>query len=143
MPNESEDEQPWLFRSHGYSGDISCCICADSIESLQHLFFSCPYSASCVQVISAKLGIYLPVTDTWSWWEHHCFKSFFHKKFVGAVICALIYLIWKARNHSLHNSELIRLEIWSKTLLSDLIFRCKHVVTSNVSSGHLSWIESM
>ncbi|KAK9750638.1 hypothetical protein RND81_02G209900 [Saponaria officinalis] len=118
--------------SHGYSGDISCCICSDSIESMQHLFFSCPYSASCVQVISAKLGIFLPVTDTWSWWERHCFKSFFHKKFVGA-----------ARNHSFHNSELIRPKIWSKTLLSDLIFRCKHVVTSNVNSGHLSWIENM
>ncbi|KAK9681531.1 hypothetical protein RND81_10G008800 [Saponaria officinalis] len=108
-----------------------------------HLFFECPYSEKCVQVIDNKLGMHIPPTDTWSWWEQFCFKSAFHKQFVGASICALIYRVWLARNHSLHNSVLVRTEIWSKSLIAELVCRRKSVVDSSKIVSHMHWLSNM
>ncbi|KAK9689792.1 hypothetical protein RND81_09G081400 [Saponaria officinalis] len=114
---------------HGCGCDLLCCLCAASVESIQRLFFDCPYSSKCLQVVENKLGVHIPVSDFW--------------KFVGAAICALIYRVWLARNHSLHNSVLVRAELWSKSLIPELIFRCKSVVTSNALMKHTQWLSSM
>ncbi|KAK9698342.1 hypothetical protein RND81_08G097200 [Saponaria officinalis] len=127
----------------GYFGDLVCYLCDAADESIPHLFFTCPYSTFCVQVVSRRLEVCIPVSDTWTWWEHFSFKTDFQKKVVGAVICALIYYISKARNHILHNCVLIRPEIWCKSLIPELMFRCKNVVDSNVLSKHVAWLESL
>ncbi|KAK9666093.1 hypothetical protein RND81_14G160000 [Saponaria officinalis] len=101
----------------GYGGDLRCCLCAVNEESLPHLFFECQYSSKCVQLVAVRLGINIPVSDTWKWWNQSRFSSLFHKKVIGEMLCAIIYRIWKARNHSLHNSVLIRPEMWMKDLI--------------------------
>ncbi|KAK9684713.1 hypothetical protein RND81_10G227300 [Saponaria officinalis] len=127
----------------GYSGDLACCLCAAADESIPHLFFTCPYNTVCVQLVSRRLKMCIPVANAWTWWEHFSFKTGFPKKVVGAAICALIYYIWKARNHSLHNCVLIRPEIWCKSLIPEIVFRCKNVVDSNVLSKNVAWLESL
>ncbi|KAK9666760.1 hypothetical protein RND81_14G209300 [Saponaria officinalis] len=126
----------------GYSGDLLCFLCAAATESSTHLFFECPYSAKCVQVVASKLGMYIPVTGTWLWWEQTGFSSAFHKTFVGASLCALIYRIWLTRNHSLHNGVLVR-PIWTKSLIPELVFRCKSVVNSKLIVSHGQWLSNM
>ncbi|KAK9682916.1 hypothetical protein RND81_10G106400 [Saponaria officinalis] len=113
----------------GYDGDLSCCLCADSPETSAHLFFECKYSIMCLQFTAGRLGICIPNTGTWNWWETHRFKSMLHTKMIGAAIVALIYYIWKARNHSLHNATLVRPGIWIKPIISDLVYRCKSQIS--------------
>ncbi|KAK9665954.1 hypothetical protein RND81_14G148800 [Saponaria officinalis] len=110
----------------GYSGDMRCCLCADAMETADHLFF--------------ELGYILPITDTWNWWLKHRFKSFFLKKVVGAAIVGLVYCVWKARNHSLHNHVLVRPDVWVKPVVSDLIYRCKTQISNNVNGRFESWL---
>ncbi|KAK9713051.1 hypothetical protein RND81_06G000100 [Saponaria officinalis] len=124
----------------GYGDDVLCSLCAGAEESLPHLFFACPYSVRCVQLISSRVSINIPTVDTWSWWTQTRFSSLFHKKILGAIICALVYYIWKARNHSFHNYVLIRLDVWIRPLIPDLISRCSHMVKGRVSPSHMEWL---
>ncbi|KAK9706583.1 hypothetical protein RND81_07G136800 [Saponaria officinalis] len=124
----------------GYVGDMECCLCAGALESAEHLFFECTYSALCVQCISSSLGIYIPSVDTWNWWLKHRFKSLFHKKVVGAAIVALVYYVWKARNHSLHNHVLVRPNVWVKPIISELVYRCKTQISICVRDQVESWL---
>ncbi|KAK9749336.1 hypothetical protein RND81_02G118900 [Saponaria officinalis] len=128
---------------YGYGGDMLCCLCADSEESISHLFFECPYSSYCLQLASSRLGLSIPRSDVWTWWTQFSFQLLFHKKVIGAFICALIYQVWITRNHSFHNAELLRLEIWLKTMFSDVIFRCKYLSSCNVRSSVLSWLNDL
>ncbi|KAK9740361.1 hypothetical protein RND81_03G029300 [Saponaria officinalis] len=123
--------------------DTLCCLCAAAPETSQHLFFECPYSSSCVQIASRRLRMTIPVTDTWVWWDQTIFPSMFHKKVFGAVICALIYHVWKARNHSYHNLVLVRPEVWIKSLIPEIIFRCRSVVSAHIMSKYGNWINSL
>ncbi|KAK9713566.1 hypothetical protein RND81_06G035700 [Saponaria officinalis] len=124
----------------GYSGDMCCCLCANAMEIADHLFFECTYSSLCVQVMSNRLEFLLPISDTWNWWIKHRFKSLFHKKVVGAAIVGLVYCVWKARNHSLHNHVLVRPDVWVKSVISDLIYRCMTQMSSNVRDRFESWL---
>ncbi|KAK9749742.1 hypothetical protein RND81_02G146900 [Saponaria officinalis] len=117
----------------GYAGDICCCLCADSVENIRHLFFVCPYSAICLQLIAGNLKMSIPDTGTWELWDQTRFPSLLHKQVIMAALCALIYQVWKARNHSLHNGVLIRPEIWVKSLIPELVFRCKNMATDRSS----------
>ncbi|KAK9713877.1 hypothetical protein RND81_06G056600 [Saponaria officinalis] len=128
---------------YGYGGDCRCCLCAADEESPSHLFFECRYSSKCVQFVAAKMGINVPVSDTWNWWNQCRFPSLFHKKVIGAVLSAIIYRVWKARNHSLHNSMLIRPEIWMKSLLPELVFRCKSLVPPSICNRYMSWLNNL
>ncbi|KAK9757186.1 hypothetical protein RND81_01G146700 [Saponaria officinalis] len=127
----------------GYNGELWCCICASDVESEQHLFFECRYSVRCVQVIEDKLGICIPRSGTFVWWVHHNFKTLFEKKVVGAAIVAFFYYVWRARNHSLHNGVVIRPEIWIKTLLPDLAYRCNALVNDDIRMKYGSWIAKL
>ncbi|KAK9665961.1 hypothetical protein RND81_14G149500 [Saponaria officinalis] len=127
----------------GYNGDLWCSICASDLETVDHLFFACPYNVLCLQVIEARLGMCIPRSRTLVWWENHKFKSFFEKKVVGAVLVALIYYVWRARNNSLHNGVVIRPEIWVKHLLVDLVYRCNAIVSSDIRSKFGSWLDTL
>ncbi|KAK9689536.1 hypothetical protein RND81_09G065600 [Saponaria officinalis] len=127
----------------GYNGDVHCCLCAGAVETSTHLFFECTYSLLCVQYISNRLGICIPNVDTWNWWLKHRFKSLFLKKVVGAAIIALVYYVWKARNHSLHNHVIVRPEVWMKPSVSDLIYRCKTQINMGVRASFESWLSTL
>ncbi|KAK9704967.1 hypothetical protein RND81_07G023700 [Saponaria officinalis] len=57
----------------GVGSDGLCCLCAGAEETQAHLFFDCPYSRNCVRVLSDKLGMSIPWTDTWLWWNANRF----------------------------------------------------------------------
>ncbi|KAK9689881.1 hypothetical protein RND81_09G087900 [Saponaria officinalis] len=127
----------------GYDGDLSCCLCADAQETATHLFFECTYSSICVQLVADHLGVCIPNTGTWNWWEMSRFKSMLHKKMIGVAIVALVYYIWKAKNHSLHNAILVRPDIWIKSLVSDLFYRCKSQISDCVRVRHDAWLSNL
>ncbi|KAK9705135.1 hypothetical protein RND81_07G035300 [Saponaria officinalis] len=127
----------------GYNGDMCCCLCAEVTETAEHLFFKCKYSTLCVQYMSNRLGFYLPSADTWNWWMKHRFKSLFLKKVIGATIVGLVYSVWKARNHSLHNHVLIRPDVWMKPVVANLIYRCKTQISSNVRERFELWLSTL
>ena len=91
----------------GVIDDESCSICHASKESIEHLFFECKFSSSCLSLLSAWLGIRfhmrkLSTISPGTWKVPKLMKQL-----VIASICSLIYLIWKARNTcvwQLHNS---------------------------------------
>ncbi|KAK9697190.1 hypothetical protein RND81_08G020200 [Saponaria officinalis] len=120
----------------GYDGDKRCCLCAGAMETSEHLFFECTYSSLCVQLVSDKLGVCIYLMK-------HRFKSLLHKKVVGAAIVALAYYVWKARNYSLHNHTLMRPKIWLKSLVSELIYRCKAQLSLCARVRFESWMSNL
>ncbi|KAK9668155.1 hypothetical protein RND81_13G037900 [Saponaria officinalis] len=128
---------------YGYNGDMCCCLCAEVTETAEHLFFKCKYSTLCVQYMSNWLGFHLPSDDTWNWWMKHRFKSLFLKKVIGAAIVGLVFSVWKARNHSLHNHVLIRPDVWMKPVVANLIYRCQTQISSNVRERFEVWLSTL
>lgn len=97
-----------LFHFGVVDNDL-CPMCYDVVESVQHLFFHCKFSAKCVQLLAKWLRIaihpQLPRFDKRKW------KIPKDKKRVAiASLCSLVYNIWKVRNEALWAFTVISFE---------------------------------
>ncbi|KAK9705203.1 hypothetical protein RND81_07G040500 [Saponaria officinalis] len=113
------------------------------MEDQSHLFFDCVYNATCVQMVTTKQGINLPRTEIERWWGTHRFPSMFHKKVVGAIIVALIYYIWRARNDCVHEGRVGRPENVVQQVLRDVRVACCHKVSSDVIERYQVWFDAL
>ncbi|XP_074301131.1 uncharacterized protein LOC141632485 [Silene latifolia] len=89
--------QDRLFRMHIIQ--VNCCfLCGNAEESIDHLFFICPYSQKCKQLLAAWLDCFIPDQGVIQWWIEYRCRSLFMKQCIAAGIASLMYGIWFARN---------------------------------------------
>ncbi|XP_074298036.1 uncharacterized protein LOC141628841 [Silene latifolia] len=78
---------------------VNCCfLCSNAEESIDHLFFSCPYSQQCKQLLATWLDCFIPEQGIIQWWIGYRCRSLFMKQCIAAGIASLMYGIWFARN---------------------------------------------
>jgi hypothetical protein len=67
-------------------------------ESIQHLFFDCPYARFVWQVIQVSFNITPPINihHMFTWWMQGVEKKLRYKILVGS--CTLCWALWLSRN---------------------------------------------
>lgn len=77
--------------------DDQCSMCLHTAETIEHLFFQCPFSTHCLKELGKWLQLYtIPqkIADMINFkWKVSCFQQ----KVIIASICSLGYYIWKTR----------------------------------------------
>ncbi|XP_021743110.1 uncharacterized protein LOC110709207 [Chenopodium quinoa] len=86
----------------GICTEETCLLCGSEPETLQHLFFSCRYSKTCMTNICNWIGLNVRVCDIESAWKDWTrgIKDQVKRNFVLAALTALLYHIWLIRNYS-------------------------------------------
>jgi len=81
------------------------CVFCDSEESIDHLFFDCPFARLVWRVIHFTFNIPPPanVTNMFGNWLNGVDKK--NKAYVRVGICALVWAIWNCRNDLVFNKN--------------------------------------
>ncbi|XP_070026682.1 uncharacterized protein [Nicotiana sylvestris] len=87
----------------GISQDDRCPICGTQEETIQHLFFECAFSKQCLHGVLNWMSIGLQLTDIAGIWKRmtRLIKGKRCREVVIAILAALVYWIWKARNNAI------------------------------------------
>uniref|UniRef100_A0A803PI47 Reverse transcriptase zinc-binding domain-containing protein n=1 Tax=Cannabis sativa TaxID=3483 RepID=A0A803PI47_CANSA len=116
------------LKAMGLATREHCEMCESHSENTDHLFFTCRFTAACLQGIKTWLswniaaGYLLALTR----WIGRSKLSNFKKNVLAAAISCLVYTIWRARN----------LFVWenSKSDVEKVITRVKQVVTYRINA---------
>ncbi|XP_010691912.1 uncharacterized protein LOC104905159 [Beta vulgaris subsp. vulgaris] len=127
----------------GVQDSSSCQLCEHGIESHNHLFFQCTYSAQCLNLIRGWLDMKN---------QHNIFsrqlsfimkskRSGLQKRFMAAVFSGLVYQLWWARNEAIWNHVVWKPEIIFKKLKKLVQQRIRLVLPQKISNGDQIWID--
>ncbi|XP_074282722.1 uncharacterized protein LOC141607263 [Silene latifolia] len=105
--------------SMGIGSDSQCELCGAAVESHDHLFFGCEFSKKCLQLVNGWCHSAIPPQQLMDWWS--CQLD--HKDVLAAVILALIYHIWWARNHCRVTQMVWSPEVIFRRLKNDIMIR--------------------
>ncbi|XP_074271311.1 uncharacterized protein LOC141595244 [Silene latifolia] len=90
------------------SEEYTCRICRNETETIEHLFFDCPYNRKVVVIEGDWLGLPLPYQDLMEW-RLRITGSKMKQGIINATINACLYHIWNQRNRSRIELSLLRL----------------------------------
>ncbi|KAK9733245.1 hypothetical protein RND81_04G054300 [Saponaria officinalis] len=127
------------LRGFGMNVDEICFLYDQGKDEIVHLFFMCPYSQRCVDVVQNWLGF--QVCADWSSIHRDRSLTMFCRQIRFAVICALIYHIWRGRN-------LARLSGYvphPKSVVQSIMWEMRSRIRKqgrNLSLCNLEWIKS-
>ncbi|XP_074298874.1 uncharacterized protein LOC141629839 [Silene latifolia] len=77
----------------------NCCfLCGAAEETIDHLFFLCPFSQQCRQHIATWLDYPIPNQTVISWWLGYRDRSLLRKHIIAACMAHVMYSIWYVRN---------------------------------------------
>ncbi|XP_074314213.1 uncharacterized protein LOC141649422 [Silene latifolia] len=130
------------FYKLGISDDDTCCICGGSEETMEHLFFDCPYSKILVLQIRGWLGINFPATN-WVHWRQGRQGSQVQQGILDAAINACIYYVWHQRNRCRYDLMLIRPHRLARLLIEELQLRIRGLDRRNLSRRDENWVQEL
>ncbi|XP_074301462.1 uncharacterized protein LOC141632852 [Silene latifolia] len=116
------------LKSFGLDIDITCLICGDGTDSLDHLFFSCEYSQRISSRIEQWMGISLPRDDMMVW-RSNITGSRDRKDIINGIINAMMYSIWHQRNRSKHEATVVRPETMAIGIIKEMKIWIAKIVT--------------
>ncbi|XP_074314302.1 uncharacterized protein LOC141649514 [Silene latifolia] len=76
-----------------------CFLCGCNAEIVEHLFFLCPFSSRCLELVAAWLKISLPDQGVIEWWVQQRARSLLLKQVLAVALASLIYHVWMSRNN--------------------------------------------
>ncbi|XP_062073701.1 uncharacterized protein LOC133777949 [Humulus lupulus] len=133
-----------LLRFH-VTDNAECILCSRSTESVDHLFFDCPYSFDCLEKVKDWLnwGVSSTSLPRIIRWIGKAKLSKFKKSLYSAVTAALVYQIWRTRN----------CKLWLSTLESTdaIVLKTKDAVKHrvmcmwprNVTKRDIDWFNTL
>jgi hypothetical protein len=92
------------LKKRNWQGCSKCCFC-DQDETIQHLFFSCPFIKMVWRIVYMTFNIPPPtnVTNTFGNWLNGVPKK--DKEHIRVGVCALFWAIWTVRNDFIFNRK--------------------------------------
>lgn len=97
-----------LLVRRGMSIDTTCTLCNDEVESCQHLFFKCEYSAVVWKTVLARIDIRrspLQWDGEFEWLRTTCKGRNVRSRLVRQLFAATVYMIWGERNNRVFGGE--------------------------------------
>ncbi|XP_074313746.1 uncharacterized protein LOC141648938 [Silene latifolia] len=118
----------------------TCCLCKNSIETIDHLFFQCQYSQKVVNCVGNRIGISLPHHDLLTR-RTRSHGSKIEKGIIDATINACIYHLWRHRNQSRIDLTLIHPKKVAHQLLEELQKRVAAMVTTSIREKDRKFVQ--
>ncbi|XP_074291435.1 uncharacterized protein LOC141618228 [Silene latifolia] len=123
----------WLYHHNGLNlkeklqrlgiiEEDTCCICGLASETKEHLFFRCQYSMKVIEAVGTRLNIRLPTQNL----PQSCRSCSGSKNKIGilsAIINACMYNIWKQRNASRLELQILRPTSIASSIVDELRIR--------------------
>ncbi|XP_062083482.1 uncharacterized protein LOC133789739 [Humulus lupulus] len=129
----------------GITTESNCLLCEQAAESHQHIFFDCFYSKEIVTSILS--WVEMKVTQRTL---EACLKSIkrrklskFKREFLVAVLNAVVYCIWEARNVSLWEQKVYTVNNIVKKIKYDVCNRFSHFKRERTSKVDRDWYEAL
>lgn len=126
----------------GVQDSNSCILCEKGLENHNHLFFQCPYSAQCLDMVRDWLGM-TTIQKTFPTQMLFILKSKrvgVKKRFMAAVFSGLVYQIWWVKNEVVWNHVVWRPEVIFKQLVQQ---RIRLVLPQKITARDQIWIDRM
>ncbi|XP_062080587.1 uncharacterized protein LOC133785356 [Humulus lupulus] len=138
-----QDRLKTKARLHSFNiiSEAKCQFCKITDETTSHLFFECPYSSECLQQV--KSWVYWNITGGQLTGLVRAIGRMkatrFRKMVLSAIMAALVYHLWRARNESIWLSSLDDpTSIVQKTKVASKT-RIQSVWPKKVSAKDLEW----
>jgi hypothetical protein len=92
------------LKKRNWQGCSKCCFC-DHDETIQHLFFACPFAKILWRIIYLTFNIPAPmnVNNLFDNWLNGVSKK--DKGYIRVGVCALLWVIWNVRNDFVFNKK--------------------------------------
>ncbi|XP_074306160.1 uncharacterized protein LOC141641397 [Silene latifolia] len=127
----------------GGNGDTVCYLCGMDAETQNHLFFECPFSQVCLDLVNNWLQCCIPKQNYMEWCRGLPSRCLMKKQVIWAGVAALIYLVWMARNRCKFDSVVSHPEVLVKQMKQQLSVRVRKRICTIKHRGSLRWCESV
>lgn len=132
------------LKKFGVIAEDNCPLCDENVETIDHLFFLCPYPAMCMQELVAFLQIprcpdLVALKDVMM----HPTTGRFRSGVIHACMVALIYSIWQQRNGAIWHKKICRPEIVVNQLKGMCYLRISCVKPKKLSTAELDWLRRL
>ncbi|XP_074313190.1 uncharacterized protein LOC141648425 [Silene latifolia] len=117
-------------------------ICRNGTETIDHLFFACPYSRKVMVIVGDWLGLLLPYQDLMEW-RLRITGSKMKQGIINATINACLYHIWNQRNRSRIELSLLRPNLLALQIIEEMRRRVSAGLTAPVKNMDRSFIQSI
>ncbi|XP_021767724.1 uncharacterized protein LOC110732114 [Chenopodium quinoa] len=114
----------------GVCDSTECLLCGEDVETSNHLFFACSYSAKVIDDVAYWLGLHnslLHSLNNWKNWKERG-KNSIQQRVALACLSAVVYNIWMARNHALWYKVVLRPDLLSKGVKREVVTRCQQMI---------------
>ncbi|XP_074289153.1 uncharacterized protein LOC141614293 [Silene latifolia] len=122
---------------------LNCYICAGADETHLHLFFDCPFSIRCVQLLQSYLGCQFDPRKLTQWYRCGRRLSLLVRKYVTSCHIKLVHSIWQTRNRARLFDQVIHPEVLVKQILRDMSIRFWAMNQQIVHSRDKSWLDTI
>ncbi|XP_074266942.1 uncharacterized protein LOC141590236 [Silene latifolia] len=85
-----------------------CFLCGLREESLDHLFFACPFNSQCSSLVGDWCRIQMSQLNCIRWWAELRQIAAYKKKVIPLVLAGLMYHVWLCRNRCRIDGYVIR-----------------------------------
>ncbi|KAL2942962.1 hypothetical protein RDABS01_031310 [Bienertia sinuspersici] len=129
----------------GIMEDQTCCLCRNGYESHVHLFFECDYSKACMALIANWVGLQVSQQQLQHLTQRvarNCKGSKLRRQVYSAIISALVYYIWRARNEKLWNNHGWTVEQVTQEIKYNVKIRLLYVNRGNKSRDN-QWLANL
>ncbi|XP_009775391.1 uncharacterized protein [Nicotiana sylvestris] len=125
--------------------DSDYMLCVGNTESIEHLFFECTYSRLCLAEVLKWLGMNIQNMEVTGIWRRmtRIAKGKIGRSFTKAVLAAVIYHIWKAKNEAIWRKIVPRPQVVLKQIQHAFKYRCLEIIQKKKSKGNMSWFEKL
>ena len=106
------------------------------VETAFHLFFTCPFAASCWQ----QIGVQWQLGNPFFQMLESAKQNFGHKFFMETFIIAAWH-IWKQRNGLIFENSLASIDIWRRNFKNEC-FTQAHRMKGTLKTPFLAWSNS-
>ncbi|XP_057249353.1 uncharacterized protein LOC130590812 [Beta vulgaris subsp. vulgaris] len=130
----------------GVCADDLCLLCGQDTETCSHLFFQCPVSSIICQGVMRWIGVKkYPQENIYTSWKRwgRKFRRKKQQQVSYAVLAALVYYIWRCRNHALWKESIRRPELVIREIQNEVLRKVQTCIDMKWSSEDRTWIQKL
>ncbi|XP_074288534.1 uncharacterized protein LOC141613690 [Silene latifolia] len=110
-------------------------------ESMNHLFFECPFSRQCRDLVSEWCRFLLHLQNCISWWIELRQEAACKKKVIAMILSGLLYHVWHCRNRCRVDEYVVRPTVVLANVKSDVKMRLGQYDIRCKNALVLEWVE--
>ncbi|XP_074318081.1 uncharacterized protein LOC141654866 [Silene latifolia] len=124
------------------SEEDTCRICRNGTETIDHLFFACPYNRKVMVIVGDWLGLLIPFQNLMEW-RLRITGSKMKRGIINTTINACLYHIWNQRNRSRIEVSLLRPNLLAQQIIEEMRRRVVTGLTAPVKNMDQRFIQSI